>query len=96
MFALGAEGSSDPKKYLDLGAEIANTCHESYDRAGNYSHAFWMFKMLLNTIGGLFRIVLFAQNKADFLAEKHYETRLFKYIEKYTTKKWNLSDEKFW
>lgn len=33
MFALGAEGSSDPKKYIDLGADIAKTCHESYDRA---------------------------------------------------------------
>ena len=34
MFALGAEGSSDPKKYLQLGAEISHTCHESYDRSG--------------------------------------------------------------
>ncbi|KAK6187726.1 hypothetical protein SNE40_005686 [Patella caerulea] len=33
MVALGANGSSDPTKYLHLGAEIARTCHESYDRS---------------------------------------------------------------
>ncbi|XP_052830487.1 mannosyl-oligosaccharide 1,2-alpha-mannosidase IA [Octopus bimaculoides] len=33
MFALGAEGSSDPKKYIALGEEIARTCHESYNRS---------------------------------------------------------------
>ncbi|XP_053536588.1 mannosyl-oligosaccharide 1,2-alpha-mannosidase IB isoform X2 [Ictalurus punctatus] len=34
MFALGADGSSGDKAghYLQLGAEIAHTCHESYDR----------------------------------------------------------------
>ncbi|KFQ98886.1 Mannosyl-oligosaccharide 1,2-alpha-mannosidase IB, partial [Opisthocomus hoazin] len=34
MFALGADGSRDDKAghYLQLGAEIAHTCHESYDR----------------------------------------------------------------
>uniref|UniRef100_A0A8K9UGX4 alpha-1,2-Mannosidase n=1 Tax=Oncorhynchus mykiss TaxID=8022 RepID=A0A8K9UGX4_ONCMY len=34
MFALGADGSPDAKAghYLQLGAEIAHTCHESYDR----------------------------------------------------------------
>uniref|UniRef100_A0A673HGZ7 alpha-1,2-Mannosidase n=1 Tax=Sinocyclocheilus rhinocerous TaxID=307959 RepID=A0A673HGZ7_9TELE len=34
MFALGADGSPDDKAghYLQLGAEIAHTCHESYDR----------------------------------------------------------------
>ncbi|KAL7988447.1 hypothetical protein Chor_007366 [Crotalus horridus] len=34
MFALGADGSRDEKAghYLQLGAEIAHTCHESYDR----------------------------------------------------------------
>ena len=37
MFALGAEGSPDPKKYTQLGADIAHTCHEAYDRSGNYS-----------------------------------------------------------
>ncbi|KAG5283195.1 hypothetical protein AALO_G00039380 [Alosa alosa] len=34
MFALGADGSPEDKAghYLQLGAEIAHTCHESYDR----------------------------------------------------------------
>ncbi|XP_078512465.1 mannosyl-oligosaccharide 1,2-alpha-mannosidase IB [Lissotriton helveticus] len=34
MLALGADGSRDDKAghYLQLGAEIAHTCHESYDR----------------------------------------------------------------
>ncbi|XP_014680078.1 PREDICTED: LOW QUALITY PROTEIN: mannosyl-oligosaccharide 1,2-alpha-mannosidase IB-like, partial [Priapulus caudatus] len=32
MFALGSEGSSDPAHYMQLGADIANTCHESYSR----------------------------------------------------------------
>ncbi|XP_063480754.1 mannosyl-oligosaccharide 1,2-alpha-mannosidase IB isoform X2 [Symphalangus syndactylus] len=34
MFALGADGSRADKAghYLELGAEIARTCHESYDR----------------------------------------------------------------
>lgn len=34
MFALGAAGSADVEKYVQLGADIAHTCHESYDRAG--------------------------------------------------------------
>lgn len=36
MFALGADGSRTDKAghYLELGAEIARTCHESYDRTG--------------------------------------------------------------
>ena len=34
MFALGADGSPEPEKYTKLGADIANTCHESYDRSG--------------------------------------------------------------
>ncbi|XP_041066668.1 mannosyl-oligosaccharide 1,2-alpha-mannosidase IB isoform X4 [Carcharodon carcharias] len=36
MFALGADGSPDDKAghYLQLGAEIAHTCHQSYDRTG--------------------------------------------------------------
>lgn len=36
MFALGADGSRKDKAghYLELGAEIARTCHESYDRTG--------------------------------------------------------------
>lgn len=37
MFALGAEGSTDHSKYVQLGADIANTCHESYDRSGKYN-----------------------------------------------------------
>ncbi|KAG8428872.1 hypothetical protein GDO86_019069, partial [Hymenochirus boettgeri] len=34
MLALGADGSPGDKAghYLQLGAEIAHTCHESYDR----------------------------------------------------------------
>lgn len=35
MFALGADGSRNKAgHYLELGAEIARTCHESYDRTG--------------------------------------------------------------
>ncbi|KAL4233112.1 hypothetical protein ACF0H5_007797 [Mactra antiquata] len=33
MFALGAEGSPDPARYLKLGGEISHTCHEAYDRS---------------------------------------------------------------
>ncbi|KAK3097401.1 hypothetical protein FSP39_009319 [Pinctada imbricata] len=33
MFALGAEGSDNKEKYLNLGAELSRTCHESYDRS---------------------------------------------------------------
>ena len=33
MFALGAEGSKQKDHYLELGADIAHTCHESYDRS---------------------------------------------------------------
>ncbi|CAC5376255.1 MAN1A_C [Mytilus coruscus] len=33
MFALGAEHSEDKAKYMKLGADIAHTCHESYDRS---------------------------------------------------------------
>lgn len=42
MFALGADGSPDDKAghYLQLGAEIAHTCHESYDRTGEQAGAF--------------------------------------------------------
>ncbi|XP_064628473.1 mannosyl-oligosaccharide 1,2-alpha-mannosidase IA-like [Lineus longissimus] len=32
MLALGAAGSSDPQKYLQLGADLAHTCHEAYTR----------------------------------------------------------------
>ncbi|XP_031554360.1 mannosyl-oligosaccharide 1,2-alpha-mannosidase IA-like [Actinia tenebrosa] len=32
MFALGAKGSKDEKHFLNLGAGLANTCHESYKR----------------------------------------------------------------
>ena len=32
MFALGAKYSENEKHYMDLGADIAHTCHESYDR----------------------------------------------------------------
>ena len=35
MFALGAEHSDEKEKYLKLGADIASTCHQSYDRSGN-------------------------------------------------------------
>jgi len=33
MLALGAAGSTDESKYIKLGGDIANTCHESYDRS---------------------------------------------------------------
>ncbi|XP_067947803.1 mannosyl-oligosaccharide 1,2-alpha-mannosidase IA-like [Watersipora subatra] len=32
MFALGAKASEDEAHYMELGADIANTCHESYTR----------------------------------------------------------------
>jgi mannosyl-oligosaccharide alpha-1,2-mannosidase len=32
MLALGAAASTDPEHYRKLGADIAHTCHESYDR----------------------------------------------------------------
>jgi hypothetical protein len=34
MFALGAQYSPEKDKYMTLAADIAHTCHESYDRAG--------------------------------------------------------------
>ena len=34
MLALGAKESDDEQKYLQLGADIAHTCHESYSRTG--------------------------------------------------------------
>lgn len=34
MFALGASASANPQHYIDLAADIAHTCHESYDRTG--------------------------------------------------------------
>lgn len=34
MFALGAKYSDNEEKYLNLGAGISNTCHESYVRSG--------------------------------------------------------------
>jgi len=34
LFALGASSSADAKHDMNLAADIAHTCHESYDRAG--------------------------------------------------------------
>jgi hypothetical protein len=39
MLALGAAGSRDPAKYLQLGADLANTCHESYIRTSKYCYS---------------------------------------------------------
>lgn len=38
MFALGADGAPEERAqhYLELGAEIARTCHESYNRTCEY------------------------------------------------------------
>ena len=36
MFALGAEGSSNPEHYMKLGADLTHTCHESYDRSRQF------------------------------------------------------------
>lgn len=33
MFALGAKGSKDEQHYINLGAEVTRTCHESYSRS---------------------------------------------------------------
>ena len=45
MFALGAKYSDDEEKYMNLGAGISNTCHESYKRSGS-SHVFDMMLKL--------------------------------------------------
>ena len=37
MFLLGAKGSKNEKHFINLAAEIANTCHESYRKTGNLS-----------------------------------------------------------
>ena len=40
MFGLGAQGAPNEAKkehYLELGKEIAKTCHASYANTGNYS-----------------------------------------------------------
>ena len=36
MFALGSDGAPDNKEqhFIKLGADITNTCHESYKRTG--------------------------------------------------------------
>jgi len=34
LFALGASSSDNAKHYMSLAADIAHTCHESYDRSG--------------------------------------------------------------
>jgi len=34
MFALGSVSSPNNEHYLNLAADIAYTCHESYDRTG--------------------------------------------------------------
>lgn len=34
MLALGAKESDDEERYLQLGADIAHTCHEAYNRTG--------------------------------------------------------------
>ena len=36
LLALGAEGSTNKDHYMGLAADIAHTCHESYDRTGDY------------------------------------------------------------
>ena len=38
LLALGAEGSTNKEHYMGLAADIAHTCHESYDRAGGCCH----------------------------------------------------------
>ena len=39
MFCLGSKGSKNEKHFVNLGAEIANTCHESYRKTGNYTYS---------------------------------------------------------
>ena len=36
MFALGAKASDNEAHYMELGADIAHTCHESYTRTGRH------------------------------------------------------------
>ena len=36
LLALGAEGSTNKDHYMGLAADIAHTCHESYDRTGDF------------------------------------------------------------
>lgn len=45
MFALGADGAPNDKTghHIELGAEIARTCHESYDRTSKYRLAEFSF-----------------------------------------------------
>lgn len=40
MIALGADGAPSDKTghQMELAAEIARTCHESYSRTGKYAH----------------------------------------------------------
>ena len=35
MIGLGAKDSEDEQKYIKMGEDLANTCHESYARTGN-------------------------------------------------------------
>jgi len=51
MFALGASSSDSAKHYLDLAADIAHTCHESYDRTG-VSAASLPYNILFITVAG--------------------------------------------
>lgn len=45
MFGLGADGAPSDKTghHIELGAEIARTCHESYDRTSKYCTAAFSF-----------------------------------------------------
>ena len=48
MFALGAAGSNDEAKYLKLGGDLANTCHEAYIRSGTPSYSTFTFPLILS------------------------------------------------
>lgn len=49
MFALGADGAPSDKTghHIELGAEIARTCHESYDRTSKYGITEFIFTVWL-------------------------------------------------
>jgi hypothetical protein len=51
MFALGADGAPEglAQHYLELGAEIARTCHESYNRTCEYI-LFFMCSLFLHAL----------------------------------------------
>ena len=36
MFALGAQHAKDKERYMKIAEDITHTCHEAYDRSGEF------------------------------------------------------------